>query len=91
MGNYQGGVMTEGRGGFLGLLDVFAHVGCEPWCSRGRVWTRLRKFSDGQPLLQGRLEALEWTAVFINFLKVIHMKIPLRAIPHRIWLVQIIQ
>ena len=29
-----GGGLTEGRGGFLVLLDFLNHVGCEPWCSR---------------------------------------------------------
>ena len=29
-----GGGLTEYQGGFLVLLDVLYHVGCEPWCSR---------------------------------------------------------
>ena len=28
------GGLTEFHGGFLGLLDVFTHVGRETWCSR---------------------------------------------------------
>ena len=31
----RGGGLTDGRGVFLGLLDVFTHVDREPWCSRG--------------------------------------------------------
>ena len=27
--------LIEGQGGFLGLLNVLDHVGCEPWRSRG--------------------------------------------------------
>ena len=27
--------LEEDRGGFLGLFDVFAHVGRDCWCSRG--------------------------------------------------------
>ena len=55
MEDYRGGGLTEVKGGFLGLLGVFIHVGREPWCSRGRVGPRLQQFSDGQPLVQGRL------------------------------------
>ena len=43
--------LTEVQDGFLGLLDVFTHIGSEPLCSRGRVGLRLRKLSDGQPLV----------------------------------------
>ena len=32
MENDRGGGMTEGRGGFLGLLNVSAHVVCDNWC-----------------------------------------------------------
>ena len=31
----QGIGLTEGWGGFLGLIDGLAHVGRDPWCSRG--------------------------------------------------------
>ena len=34
MKDNQGGGLTEVRGGLLGLLDVLACVGCEPWCSK---------------------------------------------------------
>ena len=30
-----GGGLKEDRGGLLGLLNFLAHVGREPWCSRG--------------------------------------------------------
>ena len=49
--------MIEVWGSFLGLLGVFSHVGRECWCSRGRVGPWMRKFSDGQPLVQRQLVA----------------------------------
>ena len=30
----RGDGLAEVRGGFLGLLSGFSHIGCEPWCSR---------------------------------------------------------
>ena len=30
----RGNGLAEDRGGLLVLLDVFAHVVCDPWCSR---------------------------------------------------------
>ena len=45
--------LEEDRGGFLGLFDVFAHVGRDCWCSRG-----LCRISDVHPLIQGKLENL---------------------------------
>ena len=35
MKDYQGYGLAEDRGGFLGLLNSFAHVGCVTWYSRG--------------------------------------------------------
>ena len=35
MKDNKGVGLTEGRGGFLGLLYVLTRVGREPWCGRG--------------------------------------------------------
>ena len=53
----RGDVLTEGRGGFLGLLNGLACVGHEPWCSMGPCRGPVAAISDVQPLVQGRLAA----------------------------------
>ena len=65
MKDEQGYGLTEGWGGFLGILNVLAHVGRETWCSRGRLGPRLWKFSDGKPLVQGQLE--DWHGQALAF------------------------
>ena len=58
----RGGGLEEVQGRLLGLLDGFAHVGCEPWCSRAlrRVlvaeiirWTANRTWIIGSPARTG--------------------------------------
>ena len=54
--------LAEGQGGFLGLLNGLAHVGHEPWCSKGPCralvvaifwWAATRIGMIGGPLWTG--------------------------------------
>ena len=47
----------EDQEGFLVLLGVLAHVGCDPWCSRGWRRAPVTTIFVGKPLVQGKLGA----------------------------------
>ena len=72
----QGDGLTEGRGGFLGLLDVLAHVGCEPWRSRGPRRAPVATILRWATAHAGTIGGLEWTGIGLHTL---HAR-PVRAV-----------
>ena len=63
-----GGGLKEGRGGFLGILDVFTHVGCEPLCSRGPCKTPVAAIFQWETDHAGTIGGPEWTGVCLHAL-----------------------
>ena len=66
--NDQGGGMTEDWGGFLVLLDVFSHVGREPWCSRGACRAPFAEIFRWEITRAGTIDGLSWTDVGLHVL-----------------------
>ena len=62
--------MTEGRGGFFGLLNVFAHVGRESWCSRGLCRAPFVAIFQWATVRVGSIGGPEWTGVGLHALHV---------------------
>ena len=67
-GRRPGGVLSEGRSGFLGLLDVFTHVGRGPWCSRGPCRAPVPAIFRWETACAGTIFGPAWTGVGIQAL-----------------------
>ena len=64
-----GGIgLIEGRGGFLVLLDVFTHVGRDPWCSRGFFRAPVAEIFRWKNALAGTIGVPAWTGVGLHTL-----------------------
>ena len=68
MENDRGDGMIEGGGGFLGLLNIFAHVGPEPWCSRGPCRSPVGAIFGWTTACAGTIGGPEWTGVGLHIL-----------------------
>ena len=55
--------MTERQSGLLGLLNVFAHVGSERWCSRGPCRAPVAAIFQWATACAGTIGGPEWTGV----------------------------
>ena len=60
--------LAEGWAGFLVLLDGFAHVGCEPWCSRALRRDLVAAIIQWITARAGAIGGPEWTGVGLNVL-----------------------
>ena len=58
--------MTEGWGGFLVLLDVFDHVGREPWCIRIPCRVPVVAIFRWATDRAGTIGVLAWTGVGLH-------------------------
>ena len=63
-----GGGMTEVQGGFLGLIDVFAHVGRDLWWSRGPCRALIAEILRWATARAGTIGGPEWTGVGLHAL-----------------------
>ena len=61
--------LSEGQGGFMGLLDGLAHVGREPWCSRGPCMALVAEIFEWAVTRTGTIDGLEWTGVGLHALQ----------------------
>ena len=68
-GNNWGGGMAEGLGGFLGLLDVSAHVGHDRWCSRGPCRAPVAEIFQWENDRAGTIGGPAWKCVGLHALK----------------------
>ena len=60
--------LSEGQGGFLGLLDVFAHVRREPWCSRSPRRDLVAAIIRWETAHEGNIGGTAWTGVGLHAL-----------------------
>ena len=64
----RGDGLAEDRGGFLGLLDGFDHVGREPWCSRGPRRALVAEIIRWAATRTGTIGGPAWTGVGLHAL-----------------------
>ena len=58
--------LAEDRGSFLGLLDSFAHVGREPWCSKAPRRALVAPIIQWETARAGTIGGPEWTDVGLH-------------------------
>ena len=59
----RGDSLAEGWSGFLGLLDGFAHVGRETWCSRAPRRSLVAAIIQRAATCTGMIVGPTWTSV----------------------------
>ena len=62
----RGDGLSEDRGGFLGLLDSFARVGRDPWCSRGPYRAPFAAIIRWADTFTGTIGGPSWTGVGLH-------------------------
>ena len=67
-GKGWGDGLTEGRGGLLGLLDVFDHFRRERWCSRGPCRAPVATIFRWATARAGTIGGSAWTGVGMHAL-----------------------
>ena len=60
--------LSEGQGGFLGLLGGFSRVGHEPWCSRAPRRALVAEIIRWETARAGTIGGPECTGVVLNTL-----------------------
>ena len=58
--------MKEGWGGLLVLLNVFSHVGCASWCSRGPCRALVAEIFRWATARAGKIGGPAWTGVGLH-------------------------
>ena len=70
----RGDDTTEGPGGFLGLLDVLTHVGCDPWCSRGPCRASVAAIFRWATTCAGTIGDPAWTGFGLHVLHALPLR-----------------